>query len=273
LDLGVSGITATVPTPLVTYLIQNEDLSFTSSTIHRTYHATQTGNVFVGVTPNTAGEIVVESLVFSKRSLKRDPSDENMLIEENFGGTYMGGLSQMRFYNKPLDASELMHNYQVNTERYGLIDCDCGNSNTPIEGCDTEYATYTFPPGIDTVSLSFGDRAVRWDTYTSENVTSWVGTSNNHPLPRRYSSNEPYCCTSIDAVCNGDNYLNCQTQADCTSTSFHKCGGVWHGIGGTLVPDIPKFPFTSVPEKPMTITIIRPVVATAKITFTGKRVR
>ena len=174
-----------------------------------------------------------------------------MLIEENFGGTYMGGLSQMRFYNKPLDASELMHNYQVNTERYGLIDCDC----------------------IDTVSLSFGDRAVRWDTYTSENVTSWVGTSNNHPLPRRYSSNEPYCCTSIDAVCNGDNYLNCQTQADCTSTSFHKCGGVWHGIGGTLVPDIPKFPFTSVPEKPMTITIIRPVVATAKITFTGKRVR
>tara|TARA_R110000737_G_scaffold94278_1_gene127903 strand:- start:1263 stop:4598 length:3336 start_codon:yes stop_codon:yes gene_type:complete len=273
LDLGVSGITATVPTPLVTYLIQNEDLSFTSSTIHRTYHATQTGNVFVGVTPNTAGEIVVESLVFSKRSLKRDPSDENMLIEENFGGTYMGGLSQMRFYNKPLDASELMHNYQVNTERYGLIDCDCGNSNTPIEGCDTEYATYTFPPGIDTVSLSFGDRAVRWDTYTSENVTSWVGTSNNHPLPRRYSSNEPYCCTSIDAVCNGDNYLNCQTQADCTSTSFHKCGGVWHGIGGTLVPDIPKFPFTSVPEKPMTITITRAAVATATITFTGKRVR
>ena len=273
LDLGVSGITATVPTPLVTYLIQNEELSFTSSTIHRTYTATETGNLFVGVTPNTGGEIVIESLVFSKRALKRDPADENMLIEENFGGTYMGGVSQMRFYNKPLDASELKHNYYVNTERYGLVDCDCGNDNTPIEGCDTEYATYTFPPGIDSVSLSFGDRMVRWDSYTSENVTSWDGTSNGHPIPRRYSSVDPFCCVSTDSVCNSDDYLNCQTQADCTSTAFGKCGGVWHGTGGTLIPDIPKFPFTSVPEKPMTITITRAAVATATITFTGKRVR
>tara|TARA_R110002012_G_scaffold26763_8_gene86747 strand:+ start:59567 stop:62896 length:3330 start_codon:yes stop_codon:yes gene_type:complete len=272
-DLGVSGITATAPNPVVTYLAQNEELSFTSSTIHRSYKATETGNIFVGVTPNSGGEIVIESLVVSKRALKRDPADENMLIEENFGGTYMGGISQMRFYNKPLDASELKHNYYINTERYGLIDCDCGNDNIFVEGCDTEYATYNFPVGQDTISLSFGQRMVRWDTYTSENVDVWVGTSNGHPLPRRYSSVEPYCCKATDGVCNGDNYLNCQTEADCISTDFGKCSGVWYD-SGNLTPDIVKFPFTSVPEKPMTITITRIAGGSeAKITFTGKRVR
>ena len=227
----------------------------------------------MGISPNTGGEIVIENLVFSKRALKRDPADENMLIEKNFAGTYMGGVSQMRFYNKPLDGSELKHNYYVNTERYGLIDCECGNDNIPIEGCDTEYATYTFPANLDTRSLSFDDRMIRWDSYTSENVDTWIGTSNGHPLPRRYSSVEPFCCVSTDAVCNGDDYLNCQTQADCISTDFGKCSGVWHGPAGTLIPDIPKFPFTNVPSKPMTITIERTAVGTAEITFTGKRVR
>ena len=272
-DLGVSGLTATVPTPLVTYLAQNEELSLTSSTIHRTYKATETGNLFVGITPNTGGEIVIENLVFSKRALKRDPADENMLIEENFAGTYMGGISQMRFYNKPLDASELKHNYYINTERYGLVDCDCGNDNIFVEGCDAEYATYTFPVGEDTISLSFGERMVRWDSYTSYNVDTWEGTSNGHPIPRRNSSVDPYCCVATDSVCNGDDYRNCQTEADCISTDFGKCDGVWYD-SGNLTPDIVKFPFTSVPEEPMTITITRIAPATeATITFTGKRVR
>jgi len=113
---------------------------------------------------------------------------------------------------------------------------------------------------------------IRWDTYTSENVDTWVGTSNGHPLPRRYSSVDPYCCKSTDGVCNGDNYLNCQTEADCISTDFGKCSGIWYD-SGNLTPDIVKFPFTSVPEKPMTITITRLAATEAKITFTGKRVR
>ena len=271
-DLGVSGLTAVVPTPVVTYLAQNEELSFTSSTIHKKYVATETGNLFVGITPGSGGEIIIESLVVSRRALKRDPADEGFLIQKNFGGTFMGGIGQMRYYNRPLDASELKHNYYINTERYGLVDCDCGNDDIFVEGCDAEFATYTFPVGQDTISLSFGNRMVRWDSYTSENVTSWEGTSNGHPLPRRYSSVEPYCCKSTDSVCNGDDYLSCQTEANCIGTSYGQCNGVWYD-SGNLTPDIPKFPFTSVPEKPLTITITRTAASTATITFTGKRVR
>ena len=179
----------------------------------------------------------------------------------------------MRYYIRPLDASELRHNYYVNVNRYGLEDCDCGNDDLFIEGCDTEYATYTFPVGIDSISLSFGGRMVRWDTFTSENVASWNGTSNGHPLPMRYSSVDPYCCSSADPVCNSDDYLNCQTQADCTGSSWGNCNANWYHSGNLTAP-IVKFPFTSVPDKPLTITITRTnAAAESKITFTGKRVR
>ena len=52
-----------------------------------------------------------------------------------------------------------------------------------------------------------------------------------------------------------------------------KCSATWYD-SGNLTPAIVKFPFTSVPSKPLAITITR--VDTTKvstITFTGKRVR
>ena len=274
LDVGFSGQTAVAPTPEVTYLVQDYELTTTSTTIHREYRAqTITGDLFVAISPSTSGKIDITNMSITKRAYKRDPADDSMLVEKNFAGTYMGGISQMRYYIRPLDASELRHNYYVNVNRYGLVDCDCGNDDLFIEGCDTEYATYTFPVGIDSISLSFGGRMVRWDTYTSENVASWNGTSNGHPLPMRYSSVDPYCCSSTDVVCNGDDYLNCQTQADCTGSSWGNCNANWYHSGNLTAP-IVKFPFTSVPDKPLTITITRTnAAAESKITFTGKRVR
>tara|TARA_R110002167_G_scaffold44619_1_gene134109 strand:+ start:6886 stop:10887 length:4002 start_codon:yes stop_codon:yes gene_type:complete len=281
LDLGFSGATATAPTPEVTYLIQNEILTTTKMTLHREYKpSTITGDLFIAISPNSSGKIEITNMSVIRRAYKRDPADESMLIEKNFAGTYMGGISQMRYYNRPLDASELKHNYYTNVNRYGLIDCDCGNDDIFIEGCDTEYATYTFPIGaspptgnIDTVSLDFGDKMVRWDTFTSENVATWNGTSNSHPLPMRYSSVDPYCCSSTDVSCNEDNYLNCQTEADCISTAWGKCSATWYD-SGNLTPAIVKFPFTSVPSKPLTITITRTdPTQLSTITFTGKQVR
>ena len=89
----------------------------------------------------------------------------------------------------------------------------------------------------------------------------------------RYSSVDPYCCSSTDVSCNEDNYLNCQTEADCISTAWGKCSATWYD-SGNLTPAIVKFPFTSVPSKPLTITITRTdPTQLSTITFTGKQVR
>ena len=297
-NMGISATTASTspfnqpnggtPGPEVKYFWQNQELqSFSGETLlYYSYKATLTGDLFLGITPGTIGEIVIKKVVFSKQVYRRDIADEQMLIQRNFNGSFMGGLSQMRFYTEPLDASELIHNYYTNMERYGLYDCICGNANFPVEGCDTEYAIYTFPTGIDTISLDFGFRMIRWDYEETENITSWSGTSNNHDIPLLYSSQEPYCTdqTTIQPFLSetsppyGGRPIThkCLTQADCVGTGFGQCGGTWHddGTAGTAVPPRPKFPFTIVPNKPFSVTVTRTdPLQTAKITFTGKRVR
>ena len=285
IDMGFSATTASTspfnqpyPTgPQVTYVFKDFSLptEITGNTsFYKSYKATLTGNLFVGITPGSIGKVVLESVVVSKQAYRRDLADESMLIEKHFGGSYMGGISQMRFYIEPLDASELIHNYYTNKERYGLIDCDCGNLDTPVEGCDTEYAIFTFPVGIDEVSLDFGTyRMIRWDYTETENVLSWSGETNYHDVPIRYSSVEPYCTdlTQYQPFLTGRPILHkCLTQADCEGTGFGQCNSTWN----TNVLPINKFPFTVVPNKPFTIKVTRILPASeAKITFTGKRVR
>ena len=295
LDMGISATTASTSYfnlspngPEVRYFWQNQELNPSSGNtlLYYSYKATLTGDLFIGPTPGTVGEMVIEKVVFSKQVYRRDVADESMLIQRNFGGSYMGGISQMRFYIEPLDASELIHNYYVNMERYGLEDCVCGNANFPVEGCDAEYAIYTFPVGIDTISLDFSYRMIRWDYEETVNVTSYSGTTNNHDLPLLYSSQEPYCTdqttiqpflSELSAPYGGRPITHkCFTQADCVGTGFGQCGGTWHddGTSGTAVPPRIKFPFTIVPNEPLTISITRVNPAQeAKITFTGKRVR
>ena len=293
LDMGISATTTSThnphPGPEVKYFWQNQELptSTTGDTLlYYSYKATLTGDLFLGPTPGTVGEMVVEKVVFSKQEYRRDVADENMLLQKHFGGSYMGGISQMRFYIEPLDASELIHNYYVNMERYGLEDCVCGNAKFPVEGCDTEYAIYTFPVGIDTLSLDFGYRMIRWDYEETENLTSWSGTTNNHDIPMWYSSQESYCTdtttiqpflSELTAPYGGRPIVHkCFTEAECVGTGFGQCGGTWHDDGsvGTAALPRPKFPFTIVPNKPFTIHVTRiNPAAEAKITFTGKRVR
>ena len=59
------------------------------------------------------------------RPYTQDNTDLNLLIQQNFAGTWDGGISQMRYYIEPLSADEIIHNFLVNKERYDLIDCSC----------------------------------------------------------------------------------------------------------------------------------------------------
>jgi Leucine-rich repeat (LRR) protein len=51
-------------------------------------------------------------------------SPNEKLISDNFGGSFVGGISQMMYYVKPLQADEIYHNFKINKDRYSMIDCE-----------------------------------------------------------------------------------------------------------------------------------------------------
>jgi hypothetical protein len=71
-------------------------------------------------------------------------------MEQNFGGTFMGGLSQFRMYSEPLSAPQVQHNFRVSREKFDLFDFWCPNCleilsecyfdfNVDLESCDFDW--------------------------------------------------------------------------------------------------------------------------------------
>ena len=46
-------------------------------------------------------------------------------MEPNFGGTFMGGISQFRMYTEPLSSPQLQHNFRILKDRFNLLDYWC----------------------------------------------------------------------------------------------------------------------------------------------------
>jgi hypothetical protein len=91
----------------------------------------------------------------------QDPNDLGLLIEKNFAGTYIGGISQLRYYIKPLGFDEIFHNFLVNKDRYNLVDCagGCTNGCGPcpaviIRDCDSLDVILDFAVGQTDVSVN-----------------------------------------------------------------------------------------------------------------------
>jgi hypothetical protein len=47
-----------------------------------------------------------------------DYGDRNLLLQTNFAGSFEGELSQLRFYEKPLNVLEIRNNFFVDCRRY-----------------------------------------------------------------------------------------------------------------------------------------------------------
>jgi len=60
----------------------------------------------------------------------------NILLEQNFGGTFEGGISQFRMYVSPLSAPEVKHNFHLLKDTFNMFnpDCpDCGENFCPVD--------------------------------------------------------------------------------------------------------------------------------------------
>jgi hypothetical protein len=66
----------------------------------------------------------------------------NILIEQNFAGTFEGGISQFRMYVSPLTAPEVKHNFLLLKDKFDMFNPDCPKCY-PV--CDTNDITYNLP--------------------------------------------------------------------------------------------------------------------------------
>ena len=69
-----------------------------------------------------------------------------ILMEQNFGGTFMGGLSQFRMYTEAFNSSQVQHNFRILKDRFNLFDYWCPNCLTPSLPTPTPTPTPTTTP-------------------------------------------------------------------------------------------------------------------------------
>jgi hypothetical protein len=62
----------------------------------------------------------------------------NILLEQNFGGTFMGGISEFRMYVEPLGAAQVQHNYRILKDKFNLF-----NFNCPVSACIVDEGDFT----------------------------------------------------------------------------------------------------------------------------------
>ena len=76
---------------------------------------------------------LMESITFSGwTGIEQDSQDYQMLMEKNFAGTWCGGYSVLKIYNKPLENYEIINNFCNYRDRFGLqkvICCQCTPNN------------------------------------------------------------------------------------------------------------------------------------------------
>lgn len=84
----------------------------------------------------------------------------NILLEQNFGGTFMGGLSQFRMYTEPLGSPQVQHNFRILKDDFNLFDYWCPNCLTPDEPCNPSKVhpyTHYFINTVNTIGPIYND--------------------------------------------------------------------------------------------------------------------
>jgi len=67
----------------------------------------------------------------------------DILLEQNFGGTFMGGISQFRMYTEPLGSPSIQHNFRILEQQYQLFNYWCPNCLTPTTPTPTPTPSST----------------------------------------------------------------------------------------------------------------------------------
>ena len=97
----------------------------------------------------------------------------NILLEQNFGGTFEGGISQFRMYVEPLTGDEIKHNFDLLKDKFRMFDpnCpDCGEGFCEVDDftyfIGTTTTTTTVPTTTTTTTISIKNLLITQDFET-----------------------------------------------------------------------------------------------------------
>jgi hypothetical protein len=112
----------------------------------------------------------------------------NILLEQNFGGTFDGGISQFRMYVSPLSAPEVKHNFNLLKDTFNMFnpDCpDCGEEFCPVDDFTFEinYPTPTPTMTSTPTPTSQTPTPTPTQTNTPTNTETPTPTPTNTPTP------------------------------------------------------------------------------------------
>ena len=75
----------------------------------------------------------MESITFDGwNGIEQDSKDYKLMMEKNFAGTWCGGYSVLKIYDKPLESFEIINNFCNFVNRFKLqklICCQCTPNN------------------------------------------------------------------------------------------------------------------------------------------------
>ena len=147
----------------------------------------------------------------------QDANDLGLLIEKHFAGSWMGGISQFRYYIKPLQADEIYHNFLVNKDRYSLIDCEfhknctrnvCSNPQTLYyrDGDSLDIKVIFEGPNMNNVFVGTDGQNIKFKSDLQENISSVTYKKNNEevslPFILRSSDNLEIIISAMDSSIN-----------------------------------------------------------------------
>jgi hypothetical protein len=109
----------------------------------------------------------------------------NILIEQNFAGTFEGAISQFRMYVTPLSAPEIKHNFGLLKNQFMMFNPDCPDCSTIV--CETNDLTYTInvvsPTPTPTPTPTITSRATPTPTPTNTVTPTVSATPSRTPRP------------------------------------------------------------------------------------------
>ena len=129
----------------------------------------------------------------------------NILLEQNFAGSFDGAISQFRMYTEPLSADEVKHNFLLLKDKFELFNYDCPNcipptptptptvtpTNTPTP-TPTQTPTPTLTPTITpTITPTNTPTPTRTPTQTPTPTITPTITPTNTPTPTRTPTQTP----------------------------------------------------------------------------------
>jgi hypothetical protein len=108
-------------------------------------------------TATTVGDYIQDPECFPENILQNTSLNKlktHILLEENFGGTFDGGISQFRFYTEPLSSPEVKHNFKLLKNKFKMFDPDCPVCTTVT--CAPNDFTYDISDVTTTTTTTLG---------------------------------------------------------------------------------------------------------------------